>query len=278
MVISQVVLNGLKWVLIPLIASGCQFSSGADTDGETDTDADTEGETSSAATEVTGTTSTTNPTTTAGSTTTGSTSLGTASTSSPSTTGGDTSSTGSEPGCEPFAEWVWATDVPDEETTLAKTPSPILPEIDKAQVVFLRSVTGGQGTAALSFDVPCSDEVFFWALAWDAAGGVENADAYQIGLDQDTEQVAERGARWEYGCDNDVRRWAWYRVRDTGSECDPDGELEPTLDAGEHHLQINNAEPVSGDPQFNFTGLAALVVTNDPDYDPHVEYDPGARD
>lgn len=277
MVISRIVRNGLKWVLLPVLVSGCQFSSGS---GDTDTDTDTEGaDTESAETGATSAPSTTTSSSTTAGMSTGSSSSTPDSTSidPSSSTGDESTSTGSDPACEFFTEWIWATDVPDDATTLAKTPSPILPLIDEEEVIFLRATVGGEGTAALAFDVPCSDEVILWALAWDADGDVGNADAYQIGLDQDTKQVADSGARWEYGCDNDTRQWAWYRVRDTGRRCDPGGEVEPTLEAGEHHLQINNAEPVSGDPQFNFTGLAALVVTNDPDFDPRMEYDPNAR-
>ncbi len=277
MVISQNVAIGLRWVFIALIAAGCQFSSGAGgAEGGTDTEgADTEGaDTEGADTGAVETTAATSPSTSTGSTSTSTTS----STSPSSSTDGESGTTGSGTVCERFATWIWAVDVPDEATTLTKTPAPILPLIDDEEVVFLRAVTGGQGTAALSFEMPCSDEAIFWALAWDAAGAVENADAYRVGLDQDTEQVAERGARWEYGCDNASRRWAWYRVRETSRECAPGGELQPTLDAGEHHLQLNNAEPVSGDPEFNFTGLAALVVTNDPQYDPRADYDPSPQD
>ncbi|MGH1345683.1 MAG: hypothetical protein ACRBN8_29230 [Nannocystales bacterium] len=270
--------NGLKWVLLSLIASGCQFSSGAE---DTDTDGDTEADTEAVEIQTGGPGATTAPATSTGSTTAGTSTSGTpsTSTSAPTTTDeGDTTSTGSEPACDPFAQWLWATDVPDEDTTFAKTESPILPLIDKEQVVFLRSIMANQGTAALSFEVPCSDDVILWALTWDAAGTVDNSDAFQVGLNQDTKQVADSGTYWEYGCDNEQRRWAWYRVRDTGRACEPGGELEPTLDAGEHHLQINNVGPVSGGPEFDFAGLAALVVTNDPDYDPSTEYDPNPGD
>lgn len=273
MVISHSVKNGLNSVLIALAASGCLFSAEAgDTDGDTDgTDteaAETGAMTSSPASTSTSTTSTSTTSTSDPST----------STSDPSTTDDTSTSTGSEATCDPFAAWVWAVDVPDEDTTFVKTDADILPPIEGEPVVFLRSVMANQGTAALSFDIPCTDDAIFWALAWDSGEEVDNADAYQIGLDQSAEEVTEDGVRWEYGCDNNAIGWAWYRVRETGFECDPDGELEATLDEGEHHLQINNAEPVSGSPQFNFTGLAALVVTNDPEYDPRTEYDPTPRD
>ncbi len=277
MVISRPVPNRLKWVLIPIIAAGCQFSpgsDGADTDTDTDTDAAETGDATSAVSTASSTeeTSDTASTATATTTTEGST---TDSPSSGSSTAGDDTSTGSEPACEPFAQWVWADDVPDDDTTFSKTDSMNLPLFEDEPVVFLRSLMSGVGTAELAFEVPCTDEVVFWALVWDADGnGVDNADAYQFGLNQTTEEVAEEGSRWEYGCDNEERRWAWYPIRDTGRACDPGETFELPLEAGPHHLQINNPEAISNNPEFNFTGLAALVVTNDPAYDPVADYDP----
>lgn len=275
MVISHSVKNGLNTVLIALAASGCLFSAEAE-----DTDGDTEGTDTEAAETGAMTSSPASSSTTSTSDPSTSTSDPSTSTSDPATTDGSSSSTstGSGAACDPFAEWVWAVDVPDEDTTFVKTDANILPLIEGEPVVFLRSVMANQGTAALSFDIPCTDEAIFWALTWDSGEGVDNADAYRFGLDQSTEEVTEEGGRWEYGCDNNAIRWAWYRIRETGFECDPDGELEVMLEEGEHHLQINNAEPVSGNPQFNFTGIAALVVTNDPDFDPSTEYDPVPRD
>lgn len=278
MVISHSVKNGLNSVLISLVASGCLFSGDAeDTDGDTE-GTDTEATETGAMTSSPASTSTSTTTTTSTSTT--SSSDPSTSTSDPSTSSDSSTSTdsGSGSGCQPFVEWLWAVDVPDEVTTFVKTPADILPAVEGETVVFLRSVMFQGGTAALSFETPCTDEVFFWGLNWDTDEGVGNADAYQVGLDQTTDEVAKDGLRWEYGCDHSMVGWDWYRVRETGFECDPDGEFEPTLEAGEHHLQINNIETVAGPPQFNFTGLAALVVTNDPDYDPRSDYDPTPRD
>ncbi len=182
-----------------------------------------------------------------------------------------TTSTTTGPACEPFALWIWAGDVPEEDTTFQLTQAVDLPDFEDEPVDFLRTTVAGEGTAAFTFEVPCTDAVQIWALTWDAAGDdVSNADAYTVGVDVDPGE----GQRWEYGCDNADREWRWYRVRETGKACDDGGELEPVLEAGMHHLQVSNEEPVSDEPMFNFTGITAVVVTNDPDLDPLDTYDP----
>ncbi len=256
--------------LLLIFVTGCQFAGG----GIGGTDADTEdttgetGATEAGPTE--GEASSTTPTTESGTTTSPTGTTTTATSGLSSSTSDDPTTSGNA--CDPFRLLLWAEDVPPEDTTFPLSEADQLPPFDGAPVFFLRSSASEAGRAAFSFDVPCADTVMFWGLTWDALGAdTSNADAYVVGVDTDPDR---RSPRWEYGCDNDVGQWAWYRMRDTQERCTEGGELEPLLVEGPHALRLRNREPVSTRPQFNFTGRAAVVVTNDPDYDPHEDYDP----
>lgn len=246
--------------------AGCQFTATGDGETDTETEGTTTGSSSASSGETTpdpsaGSSDTTPPGTT---------------TSDPSTTGEGGSSSSGSPSCDLFAEWVWAADVPESDTDFAPTPAAELPTLrDREEVLFLRSLVGGEGTAAFTFDVPCTDTVVFWALTWDARGAdSSNADAYLVGVDADPEAVLEDALRWEYGCDNDASQWRWYRVRDTGQVCEDNAELQAELEEGQHHLRVTNPEPVNPQDNFDFTGIAAVVATNDPAFDPNDVYDP----
>lgn len=264
MVISRFVRMWSRWLPAALIVSGCQFASAGD-GADTDTDG------TEAGSGETGMTSNVEPTTDPTDASESDPDSDTTATSGPAgSTGAAEGSTGVA-ACEPFALWLWAEDVAERDTTFEHREADDLPFFEDEPVIFLRTRTAGEGTAAFRFEMPCTDAVQLWALTWDALGDdVSNADAYTVGID---ERPGE-GVQWEYGCDNEERAWRWYRIRDTGNACDADGELAPALEAGEHHVQMSNMEPVSGQPMFNFTGVAAVVVTNDPDFDPIATFDP----
>ncbi len=274
------------WFSTALVIAACQFETsggGADTDGGSSTSTDDSGSpTGDSLVTTNGNTASTTSAETSGSTSTDpSTSSG--------STGGDSSTTGSADdmtsdsasGCAPFVDFTWAEDVPDEDTNYSQTEALSLPPIDGEPVFFLRSNTPGLGTAAIVFDVACPDDVFYWVLAWDAQGDdPSNSDAYLVGVDIEANEIGRDSPRWEYGCDNDFEGsgWQWYRVRETGDDCADGGELVDALDEGEHLLRLSNREPVSvmGPIMFDFTGIAAVVATNDPDYDPNDDYDPSS--
>ncbi|MEM6291195.1 MAG: hypothetical protein AAGA54_08015 [Myxococcota bacterium] len=271
------------WLGAAAVLMACQFetsSADTDTDGTSSTGDDDAGSpTSNSLVTTNGSTSSTTDGTSSGRTTeTDSTSRGV--TGEPSTTTGAVDETSdSASGCAPFVDFTWAVDIPEEDTNYAPTNAMSLPELDGEPVIFLRSTTPGLGTAAIAFDVPCADDVFYWVLAWDAQGNdPSNADAYVIGLNIEADEIGPDSPRWEYGCDNDYDGpgWQWYRIRETGDDCADGGEIVDALEEGEHRLRLSNREPASttGPIMFNFTGIAAVVATNDPDYDPHDDYDP----
>lgn len=248
------------------LSLGCEFSAGG-VGGGTDTDTSTGSSSSTSAEPTTAAPTTGDPTTdpTTGESDTSS---------SGNTTDPSSSTTSGSPSCPPFATWVWVDDLDEEDfQQLERREAEELPPFERQPVNFLRSFTDNEGTARFAFHQPCDDTVFFWALAWDADGEtIENADAYRIGVDAEAADVAENGQRWEYGCDSPDRGWFWYRAREDET-CDA-AFFQPSLTEGPHHLQIANPERAQG-ANFNFTGIAAIVVTNDPDFDPVSTYDPG---
>lgn len=269
MVISRFVRMWFAGVCAALLATGCQFGAGGG-DAGTDTDDNTSNETG---TTDDGPTPGTNAVTT--SNTTGSDDDDDA-TADPDPDSSTTASTAADD-CEPFTLWLWAEDVADDDTTLNKTPAMELPLLDGESVTFLRSVQGGQGTAAFSFEMPCTATVRAMGLVWDAAEGIDNADAYLVGVDMDEAALETEGAWWHYGCATEARGWSWEDLSDDGEACEGPGPIEFMLEAGSHHLQIANREQVNNAPQYNFTGIAAIVITNDPTADPSAEYDPSTR-
>ncbi len=255
-----------------ILAVGCQFAG----DGGGDTDAGSSGETSATGTgQTAGEASSTTPTTQGDADDT--TAEVTSTTSEATSTAGESTSTAGDSGttadaCPPFALWLWASNVPPEDTSFQLSEASELAEFDGEPVMFFRSSVDGAGRAAFAFDLPCADTVMLWGLTWDALGAdTSNADAYEVGVDIEPDDASER---WEYGCDNDARGWGWYPVRGTGERCAADDPLEPELEAGPHVLRLRNPEDITNNPQFDFTGIAAVVVTNDPNYDPSDEYDP----
>lgn len=268
MVISRFVRVWFAGVCAALLAAGCQFDASG---GSADTDTDGTGSETSTGMSGGGPGGSANPSTS-------STSNGEE---------GDDSTTVTEPDsttgttdaevCDPFTLWVWAEDVPNDATTLQETPAGQLPPRDGEEVIFLRATQGGQGTAAFSFEMPCAATVRATGLVWDAAEGIQNADGYLVGVDMDEAALETDGVFWHYGCETKRRGWSWEQVSDDGEACKGPGPVEFTLEAGPHHLQIANRERVNNTPEFNFTGIAAVVITNDPAFDPHRAYDPTPR-
>jgi len=271
-VTSQTVRGWRKGLGIALIASGCQFSDSS-TGAETDTDDASSGTAGSSATATADPSGDSQPTSESqGSGPTSDTDAG-----GETSTDSDASST-TGPACEPFSVWVWAAQVPDDATTLVKTAAGELPPVEGERVTFLRARFSAEGAATIPFEVPCEDAVTVWGLTWDALGDdVSNADAYLAGIDVAPRAIEDEGMRWEYGCDHADAGWQWNRLRDTAEACEGMDAYAPVLEVGEHALHLANPEIISDEPEFNFTGLAAIVVTNDPAFDPLAEYDPNAE-
>ncbi len=277
---------GGPFALFALVLSGCSLDSNGGGDDDTDTETDSGSGTESDPTSPTGPT--------AGATTPG---MTTQTTMDPSTTdatatdsssgsGTDADTTGSDSGsettdptaenCRPFQDFIWTADLPDEASTFNESDANSLPELDGEPVPFLWGQNAGEGFTTIAFETPCEDDVFLWVLGWDAEGNdPDNSDSFHFGLDQ--EEVTTDSAIWEYGCDNSFRGrgWQWYRVRETADDCGDDPAGPYALDAGEHTFTVVPREGASFQPiDFNFSGLAAFVATNDPDYDPADDYDP----
>ena len=175
------------------------------------------------------------------------------------------STTGSCEAREP-PKLMWAEDatlVPPMELV----PAVLLPDTP----MLARSYAGDAGTIVFDFDLPCAATVEIHALVWDAISGVQppdDPDSYFVSVDRQREEI------WTYGCATGRVRdgtWLWQRVAGTTrAACDGD-TLTFDLEAGPHELALRNRES-GGD--FVYAGIAAVVITDDPTFDPETLYEP----
>ena len=171
--------------------------------------------------------------------------------------------------------------VQDAETTnveiLASTQ---LPPVDGDPVQFARSFNAAEGDARFDFEVNCTGPVYAWALVWDADGeSTVHSDSLLFAYDDEPPDVADRPV-WPYGCASDFEgaAWRWHPLsRGTEPECRLD-RVVVDLDPGPHSLTLTNAE-TGGQPGpvNNYAGLAAIVLSSDPETAPATLYDPTPR-
>ncbi len=146
-------------------------------------------------------------------------------------------------------------------------PSMVLPD----KTIYARSDVEEEGTATFSFDLDCDYEVIIQGLVWDRFAGFapSNPDSFYISVDDE-----EPEGLFPYGCQTqgqDDSLWSWQPVVPLdGKMC---GETPGVymLTAGSHTVRLRNREGGFGD---NFAGVAALVVTDDANFDPTTLLDP----
>lgn len=187
-----------------------------------------------------------------------------------STAADSSSSSGSSGGTGSCGDGEAPTVIWAEEAVLVEpmelVPAPVLP----GEPMAARSYAGGAGTIAFTFELPCATSVEIHALVRDAIAGVQpdDPDSYFVSVDRQPEEI------WTYGCatgrlGNDT--WLWQRLAVTSrAECDAE-PLAFDLDAGPHELVLRNRE--SGG-NLEYAAIAAVVVTDDPAFDPKRLYDP----
>lgn len=275
-----------------LLLIGCSFDSGAkggggETEGSTGSSSGSEGSSVSVSTTAT---SMSSSSTTAMTSTTGPSSTTTGDTTSAvdDSTGGSTTKSGTTSGesstgdpCAnppPVQELLWVDgDATTQDMDLVE--SMVLPDGPNGPVIAARSYAEGVGTATFPFDAACEGRLFFWGLVWDENDGINqnNADSFYFTFDE--VPTTNSGMVWLYGCGTEGMpdgSWSWQPLAnvveiDNQNGC-VDGDIDPPqFTAGPHDLVLLNRE--SGF-DLNFAAIAALVVSDDPDFDPATLYDP----
>jgi hypothetical protein len=136
-----------------------------------------------------------------------------------------------------------------------------------------RSYTAELGAVTFEIDLSCPTELTVFGLVWDLVEGAEpqNADSYYVTVDG----LPVPEPTWAYGCETmglGNESWSWQPLSVwTGMGCSsvPYGIV---LDAGLHELTFRNREGGSGG--IDAAAIAAIVVTDDPAFDPSTLYDP----
>ena len=168
---------------------------------------------------------------------------------------------------EPFAEIWWAEDA-DLEAPMELIPA----SSAQGEPMFAKSEQQDEGIVAFNVDVPCAGEYYAWGLVWDLAPG-----AYGV-ADPDSFYVDAGGPEvtWRYGCQTGglSRAVSWQRVQSLVEQpCDVE-EVVVSLDApGEHAVAFRNREPGY---ESGVAAIGAVVISNDPDFDPYELYEPYA--
>lgn len=191
------------------------------------------------------------------------------------TTVGEATDTTMDPCATPatFVELIWVQDLPANATTDMQLEESISLVLDGMPVIYARSLMADVGSVRFEFDIECAGEVYFWGLVFDWVPlQTAGPDSYWYGIDDD---AMAGGDAWVYGCTTTMSTWSWQPVQHyNGSVCNTD-PLVPTLDAGPHMFSLLNREPgTTGIEVYNFAGVAAIAITNDPDYDPNSDYTP----
>lgn len=134
------------------------------------------------------------------------------------------------------------------------------------------SETAQMGTASFTFEVPCPQQYWFHGFVYDGTpgqwdlSGDNGADSYAV-------EIAGTNAGWFYGCQTGgllVPQWQWQPISSNAGCIIADDKVVVALPAGEHTLTLfNNEAGTNGaDDPGTAAAIAALVVTNDPNYSP----------
>lgn len=145
--------------------------------------------------------------------------------------------------------------------------APLLPDMP----MLARSYAGSAGTITFAFDLSCPAAIEIHALVRDpiaGAGASDDPDSYFVTVDDGDEEV------WTYGCGTEGvgdQTWLWQRVSiSTEAACDTT-PLSLELAAGAHEVTLRNRESGGG---TEYAAIVALIVSDDPRFDPATVYDP----
>lgn len=153
----------------------------------------------------------------------------------------------------------------------------VLPPMELREAIYLpgkpqmaRSLLAEMGTVTFGIELECPATVSVFGLVWDIAGGPfpDNSDSFLVSIDGKPEEL------WEYGCQTEGMGdmvWAWLPLEAAGPMACSATEMSFELEAGAHELTFRNREQGTGE---DFAAIAALVVTDDPSFDPVSLYDP----
>ncbi|MEM7158586.1 MAG: hypothetical protein AAF799_37445 [Myxococcota bacterium] len=165
----------------------------------------------------------------------------------------------------------------EPDTLLWAEDALVLPPMELREAIYLpgkpqmaRSLLAEMGSVTFGFELECASTVTIFGLVWDIAQGTQpdNSDSFLVSVDGQPEEL------WEYGCQTEGlgdMAWAWLPLEAAGPmDCSPT-MMSFELEAGTHELTLRNREQGVGE---DFAAIAALVVTDDPSFDPVTLYDP----
>jgi hypothetical protein len=127
-----------------------------------------------------------------------------------------------------------------------------------------------EGTATFPLEFECGGEYYVWGLVWDyypGAYGTDDPDSYYVG-------VGGPEPTWRYGCQTgDVGSGlSWQKLESlTNQPCDVEPIVIDVVAGTELELTFRNRE---AGWSSEVAGIAAIVISNDPDADPYSLYDP----
>jgi len=132
------------------------------------------------------------------------------------------------------------------------------------------SAVAEQGTVTFPLHFDCAGEYAVWGLVWDYYPG-----AYASG-DPDSYYVGVGGPEptWRYGCQtgDDGSGLSWQRLEALDDQpCDTTPLVIAVADDGDIELTFRNREAGASS---EVAGIAAIVISNDPDANPYDLYDP----
>ncbi len=129
----------------------------------------------------------------------------------------------------------------------------------------------GKGVVTFSFDLPCPGEYHVWGLVWDywpGAYATNDPDSFDFGLG------ASDGYTWRYGCQTagEASGLSWQPLAAlTQQPCTTSRVVIEASEAGPVALAFRNREAGAGSV---VAGIAAIVVSTDPDVNPYSLYAP----
>jgi hypothetical protein len=184
------------------------------------------------------------------------------------TSGADESSTGPVDVCADPPPFVLQ--LPADEAMLI---APMILDAVADGSPYVVSEVESMGVATFSFDVPCPGEYYFHALVYDGDPGPVTLLLDDNGADSYAVEVEGQSATWQYGCQTGgilPPLWQWQPVMNNAGCILADDKVVAPLVAGAYTISFRNLETGTNaaDTPGTAAAMAALVVTDDPDWVP----------